>query len=320
VTTALLGVDVGGSGSRAVLLGPGGERRTLEGARAGVTAAGSSVPATVLGLVEAAVRTWPDETAVIGGVGVGATGLGTLVRDPSGFGRELASVVGRAADGAAPRVAVAIDAVTAHLGALGGDPGAVVALGTGAIAIGGDGRGGWRRVDGWGHLLGDRGGGAWIGLHGLDAAMRAHDGVDASGATLLDRARGRLGEPETWPQQLYTRDDRAGVLAGFAEDVAAAAADGDARARDILAAAGVEAARSAVAALGNDLPPVVAGTGGVFRIPLVAEAFADAVRAARPDAVLREPAGGPVDGALVLAGRAADGEARGLPGFVWTTP
>jgi len=59
-------------------------------------------------------------------------------------------------------VALVADAVTAYAGALRARPGAVVAAGTGLIAIGTD-LTGWRRADGWGHLLGDCGGGAWIG-------------------------------------------------------------------------------------------------------------------------------------------------------------
>lgn len=327
--TFLLGIDIGGSGSRVALLGPDGARRTLEGPRVGVTAGGSSVPEAVLALVDAARGAWPNEVAELAGVGVGATGLATLVADP---GAVVSAVAGRLrvrsgqTDAAGspspgrPAVAVTVDAVTAHLGALGGDAGAVVALGTGAIAIGGDGLGAWRRVDGWGHLLGDRGGGAWIGMRGLDAAVRALDGVDPSGAALLDLARARFGEPATWPRQLYTRDDRAGVLAGFASAVAEAADAGDARARGILSDAGDEAARSVVAALGDDLPSVVAGTGGVFGAPEVRESFERAVRAARPDADLRAAAGGPLDGALVLADRVAHGTIVGVPGFTWIAP
>lgn len=327
--TFLLGIDVGGSGSRVALLGPAGQRHTLEGSRIGVTAGGSSVPDAVLALVDSAQRTWPSEVADLAGVGVGATGLATLVADPAAVASSIATRLrassastdatgSRSAIG--PAVAVAVDAVTAHLGALGGDAGAVVALGTGAIAIGGDGHGSWRRVDGWGHLLGDRGGGAWIGMRGLDAAVRSLDGVDPSGAALLRLARGRFGEPATWPRQLYTRDDRAGVLAGFASAVAEAADAGDARARDILSDAGEEAARSVVAALGDDLPPVVAGTGGVFGAPAVRTAFERAVRAARPDVDLRAAAGGPIEGALILADRVARGAIGGVPGFTWIAP
>lgn len=324
--TFLLGIDIGGSGSRVALLGPAGERRTLEGPRIGVTAGGSSVPDAVLALVDAAHEAWPADIAGLAGVGVGATGLATLVADP---GAVATSIVGRLATTSGttdtagsrsanrPAVAVAVDAVTAHLGALDGDAGAVVALGTGAIAVGGDGLGSWRRVDGWGHLLGDRGGGAWIGLRGLDAAVRAFDRVDPAGAALLELARNRFGDPTTWPRQLYTRDDRAGVLAGFASAVAEAAAAGDVRARGILSDAGEEAARSVVAALGDDLPPVVAGTGGVFAAIGVREAFERQVRVARPGVDLRAAAGGPLEGALILAERAVRGAIVDVPGFTW---
>src|SRR5699024_4099750 len=77
----------------------------------------------------------------------------------------------------------------------GGVPGASSSLGTGAIAVGWDGEDGWRRVDGWGHLLGDRGGGAWLGMRGLNRARAALDGTDAARAALLRAATWRLGEP-----------------------------------------------------------------------------------------------------------------------------
>ncbi|WP_350348940.1 BadF/BadG/BcrA/BcrD ATPase family protein [Agromyces sp. G08B096] len=339
---SLLGIDIGGSGSRvAVLPLGGGPRLELAGERAGVTAEGSSVPATALALVRAARAAWPAETARIEGVGLGATGLGTLVADPAALatelGAELASDRGSGADasrptfagtdaspspqpsGSRPRVAVAIDAVTAHLGALAGRPGAIVALGTGAIAFGTDGADIWRRVDGWGHLLGDRGGGAWIGLRGLETAMRAHDGVDTAGTALLAAAVARFGEPMTWPAQLYTRHDRAGVLASFAPDVTAVAADGDAAATAILTDAGTEAARSGIAALAPGLPPRIAATGGLLAAggPLVA-AFRDTIVGAWPDVELVEPAGDPLDGALRLAELAAAGGIRTHAPYVWT--
>ena len=115
---------------------------------------------------------WPD--AAVAGVGIGATGLASLVAAPDAALRRLAD-----AAGGAP-VALAIDAVTAHLGALAGRGGAVVAVGTGAIAIGTDLGERWKRVGGWGHLWDDRGSGAWIGIEALKAAhphaRRADDG------------------------------------------------------------------------------------------------------------------------------------------------
>lgn len=314
----VVGIDVGGTGSRLALRGPGGPRREIAGERVGVSAAGSSLGDVLRGLVRAAAAAWPDDVARVTGVGVGATGVASLVDRPAELVAALRDELARwPATGGAPRLAVAADAVTAHLGALGGAGGAVVALGTGAIAVGSDGQSSWRRVDGWGHLLGDRGGGAWVGRRALEAALRTHDGVDGTGAALLAAARRRFGDPATWPAQLYPRPDRAGVLAGFAADVAAVAASGDPVARGLLAEAGTEAARSALAALGDDLPPRVAPTGGLFRAGgALVEAF-EAHLATGPGVVIAGAQGDPLDGALLLAERAAAGRVVPVPGLVW---
>ncbi len=105
------------------------------------------------------------DTAVIGAAGMASLGDALRAELPDALARELG----------VRRAALAADAVTAYVGALGPRPGAVIAAGTGLIAIGTD-LAGWRRADGWGHLLGDCGGGAWIGRAGLEAALRAHDG------------------------------------------------------------------------------------------------------------------------------------------------
>jgi N-acetylglucosamine kinase-like BadF-type ATPase len=322
--SVVLGIDIGGSGTRAVLaermrtdaaaltLGDG-----MTGDPIGVTAAGSTVPAAALALVRRAAEAWPDRMRHLTGVGVGATGLATLVERPA----DLVDAIAAEVDALTHRrvgVAVAIDAVTAHLGALDGEAGAIVALGTGAIAFGTDGADVWRRVDGWGHLVGDRGGGAWIGMQGLTAALRAHDGVDPAGTVLLDAAQRRFGDPLTWPAQLYTRDDRAGVLASFAADVAHAASAGDAGATAIMVQAGREAARSAVAALDPRLPPVVAATGGVFRPGgALALEFERAVTELRPSAEVRAPVGDPLRGAAILAERVAAGRIATHAPYVW---
>uniref|UniRef100_UPI003899EE6E BadF/BadG/BcrA/BcrD ATPase family protein n=1 Tax=Mycobacterium sp. HUMS_1102779 TaxID=3383487 RepID=UPI003899EE6E len=65
------------------------------------------------------------------------------------------------------RIAVTSDAVLAHAGALGGEPGVVLVAGTGVVALAIDANGALRTADGWGPWLGDEGGGAWIGAAGL---------------------------------------------------------------------------------------------------------------------------------------------------------
>ncbi|WP_278237450.1 BadF/BadG/BcrA/BcrD ATPase family protein [Isoptericola sp. AK164] len=307
-----MGVDLGGSGSRVALnRGDDGPREELVGPPIAVGETGATVPGLLQHLLREAATRWPVELSQVTGVGVGATGLASLVESPSAVAEQVRTALD------AP-VVVAIDAVAAHLGALAGAEGAVVALGTGAVAIGRGADGRWRRVDGWGHLLGDRGGGAWLGRRGLEAALRAYDGVDDAGSALLAAGRRRLGEPVTWPAQLYPRADRAAVLAGFAPDVVAAAATGDEAARALLTEAGREAADSVLAALDPETTPRVALTGGLARAGGdLSAGFSARVAQRRPDVVVRPPAGDPLDGAMHLARRAARGTIVTQEGFVW---
>lgn len=68
------------------------------------------------------------------------------------------------------------DAAIAHSGAFSGGEGIVLSAGTGAIAFGQDKYGEQFYADGWGPLLGDEGGGYWIGMEALRAVCRATDG------------------------------------------------------------------------------------------------------------------------------------------------
>ncbi|WP_169053955.1 BadF/BadG/BcrA/BcrD ATPase family protein [Agromyces sp. H66] len=320
----VLGVDVGGTGSRAALeplepsdpLDPrgngGAERRALEGGRVAVASGGSTAPEIIAELIEQVRAQWPD--AAIAAVGIGATGLASLVTSPGAALERL----GRATGGAP--LALAIDAVTAHLGALGGRPGAVVAVGTGAIAIGTDLRTHWRRVGGWGHLWDDRGSAAWIGIEALKAAIQTHDGITDDARALLDAAVDRFGPAHSWPGHLLTREDRAGRLAGFARDVAGLAASGDDASTDIMRRAGAAVAATLAAALDPALPQTASGVGGVFAADgAFTASFEQEFARLAPDAELVAPAGTPLDGAVRLARLVAAGDMpAGHPPFLWT--
>ncbi|WSJ83535.1 ATPase [Streptomyces sp. NBC_01304] len=229
-------------------------------------------------------------------VAIGAAGMATL-----GDGLRATLPGALEAEFGVRRLVLAADAVTAYAGALGQRPGAVVAAGTGMIALGTD-LGAWRRADGWGHLLGDCGGGAWIGRAGLDAAMRAHDGRRGGSAALLARAEEVFGGPVTeLPGRLYPRTDRPAVLASFAPEVARCA-PADPVADGILrdAAGHIAAAAAAVCPVGTDCE--VALTGGLFKLgdPLLTplkEELAGQLPYARPVSA----AGDPLSGSLALA-------------------
>lgn len=315
----VLGIDIGGTGGRAAiepLAGAFGEERVLlSGPPVAITAGGSSALGVTGALIEEARSALEDSRpgARIAAVAIGATGIASLVTNPAASLAALSE-----AAGGAP-VALAIDAVTAHLGALAGEAGAVVAVGTGTIALGTDLHGVWRRVGGWGHLYDDRGSGAWIGIEGLKAAIQTHDGVTADASALLSAAESRFGAAPSWPAQLYTRDDRGAVLAGFAADVAGLAALGDPVAARIMSEAGAHVARTLAAALDPALPRRAAGVGGVFAAggEFTAAFTAEFARLA-PDASLVVGSSTPLDGAVRLARLIAAGELpAGHPPFLW---
>ncbi|MFC9185158.1 N-acetylglucosamine kinase [Streptomyces globisporus] len=251
----------------------------------------------------------------VAAVAVGAAGMATLGK------RLRAELPGALADAlGVRRVALAADAVTAYAGAVGQRPGAVVAGGTGMIALGTDLKE-WRRADGWGHLLGDSGGGAWIGRAGLDAAMRAHDGRRGGSAALLDRLRAVFGPAEALPGLLYPRSDRPAVLASFAPEVAACAG-ADPVAADILRQAAGHIAEAAAAVCPVPAAPhgeageddgagEVALTGGLFRMgePLIAPLREELARLL-PGARVSTATGDPLTGALRIAGALAGGDLR----------
>jgi N-acetylglucosamine kinase-like BadF-type ATPase len=312
----VLGVDSGGSGLRIALADasrPGEAPETVgtvassepvrtgsEGIDAGHMLA-QLVPAARGLLADAG-----EEGGRLGAVCVGAAGMATLggalrAALPEALTREFGT----------RHIALAADAVTAYAGALGERPGAVVAGGTGLIAMGTDLRS-WQRADGWGHLLGDCGGGAWIGQAGLQSAMRAFDGREGGSEPLRERAEARFGAPLSGlPAQLYPRTDRPAVLASFAPDVAACAGDGDPVAGALMRSAAREIAAAAAAVCPSAEGAAVALTGGLFHIgaPLLEPLRAE-LAGKVPHARIRSSEGGPVDGALLVAARLTEGALR----------
>jgi N-acetylglucosamine kinase-like BadF-type ATPase len=242
------------------------------------------------------------DAAAVGAAGFATLGAALRAELPGALRRELG--IGR--------LALAADAVTAYAGALGPRPGAVLAAGTGLIAMGTDLRR-WRRADGWGHLLGDCGGGAWIGRAGLEAALRAYDGRPRGSRRLLARAEEVFGPMHGLPGKVYPRPDRPAVLASFAPQVAGCA-DSDPVAADILRAAARHMAESAVAVCPADGEPEVALTGGLFKLgdPLVVPLEEELSRRL-PHARRVPAAGDPLEGAVRIASDLATG-ALTLPG------
>ncbi|GAB3073627.1 N-acetylglucosamine kinase [Pedococcus soli] len=283
-------VDIGGSGLRVQLshgTGPG-PVRTAPGVRiqpGGIDVSALAVAARALVADELPMQ---DPDVVVWSM----RGL-LFLADRTEVMRIVRSSFG------ARRTVVVSDAVANLVGALDGlRPGAVVAAGTGAVAFGTDFAETWRRVDGWGHVLGDVGSGAWLGLEGLRAALRSSDGLPSGSSALLEAARPSFGEPTTWPRQVMNAPDAPERLAGFAPAVAAAAIDGDPVATALCAHAG-EGLADALGAAASGLPdPVLVATGGVLAAAPVRTALKR--RLARDGRVLAPALGGALDGARLL--------------------
>ncbi|WKU48096.1 BadF/BadG/BcrA/BcrD ATPase family protein [Streptomyces sp. VNUA116] len=331
-TGHVLGVDSGGSGIRVALRPVPGSGPDLTWSSSAPVAVGER-GVDARGLLSQVLPAARSLLARAGAqhceaVCVGAAGMVSL-------GADLRAVLPSALHEAlgVRRLALASDAVTAYAGALGQRPGAVVAAGTGLIAVGTDltAEGGWRRADGWGHLLGDCGSGAWIGRAGLEAAMRAYDGRAGGSPALLERLREVFGPPPELPAALYPRADRPAVLASFAPEVSRCA-PGDPVAADILRRAARHIAEAAAAVCpapgpgpGRGATPAATGrqagladpadevygaggacdvaiTGGLLRLgtPLLAP-LREELQLQLPHACPVAAAGEPLDGALCVA-------------------
>lgn len=228
------------------------------------------------------------------------------VHAPSREAQQVAAMLRDLVD--ADRVVVTSDMVTTYCGALGLVPGAVVAAGTGSIAMGLSAEGQVTRVDGWGYLLGDEGSGYAVGSRGLRSALCAVDGR-AGSERLRSLAAARFGGIDAVVRAVYGSEVPARVVAAFSRDVAKAAAEGDAEAATIWSEAGRELARTVVAAttaLAGPAPTTMSWAGGLFDVgALLLDSFSEEVRRLAPSARLQPPTSDALAGGLLLASQPA---------------
>ncbi|MFD1723051.1 N-acetylglucosamine kinase [Amnibacterium endophyticum] len=195
------------------------------------------------------------------------------------------------------------DMIAGWAGSLGGEDGVNVVAGTGSIAYG-EWRGDGARAGGWGEVFGDEGSGYWTAIRGLNVFSRMADGRLPAGP-LHDAMRAAVGVDSDLDVVGVVIDGWAGDrgrVAALSRVVTAAAADGDAAARDVVTEAGQELAALAVAvrdrigAAGDRVP--LSYSGGMFSDPGVLAAFRGALGEGWD---LREPVAGPGVGAALYA-------------------
>ena len=291
--TGVLAIDLGKTGCRAVLFTDGVRGGEVCGPGA-VGLADIGGVARAMHAITAATRGW----AAVDAVGAGLAGL----RGVGARASELAAAL--TARFGTDQIVLTDDMTTSHAGALGGAPGAVLAAGTGSVALGVTPSGDSHYVDGWGYLLGDDGSGFAVGRAGLRSALCAHDGRGGS-AALHARATARFGNLEGLPSVVHGSDNPPGCIAAFARDVAEAAHAGDPVARGIWADAGRALARTAAAALsGGSVATAFACTGGLMQVgDLLTEPLDAQLARLAPGVRRRAPLGDALDGAHLLLTR-----------------
>ncbi|MEN3266623.1 BadF/BadG/BcrA/BcrD ATPase family protein [Pseudonocardia sp.] len=294
----VIGIDIGGSKTHGV--------RSADGVRVAEAVAGSANIAAV-GVAEAG-RQLDALLADLDPAGVDAVCAGAAGADGTASVGSLERLLADRVPGA--RVLVVHDARLV-LAAAGLDDGVALISGTGSVAWGSRSDGTEARAGGWGHLLGDEGGGYRIALDAVRHALDRMDAglpVDTLTAALLEHCG--LTTREQLIDHVYDTQDRR-YWAERAGAVAELADRGDAAATSIL-----DMAADALAALATRVldrldghGPVVLGGGVAVHQPRLQRAVRDRL----PDVEVRVLTEAPVTGAVRLAAALADPEQGSHP-------
>ncbi|MCG6957471.1 MAG: hypothetical protein LJF04_15890 [Gemmatimonadetes bacterium] len=258
----VIGVDGGGTRTRAVVLDRDGKE--VARAEGDAAVADAAAPAPAASAVAAVCSAASRAAGIDLPVNVVWAGL-------SGAGREAARSaveveLGRT--GVARVARVGTDVLAAFHDAFADGPGVLLIAGTGSIAWGRaeDGREG--RVGGWGRHIGDEGSAYAIGMDALRRVAKNADGR-APETALREAILSHLNLAEVDDLVQWTGTAERAKVAELAPVVAASATTGDGAAEEIIHHALDELERHVLAVLENlgpwHTPPRVALAGGLLR-------------------------------------------------------
>lgn len=171
----LIGVDGGGSGTRALVQRTSGE--AVGTGAAGPSALGQGIPQAWDHILSAIRRAF-----AAGGESVPGWGRCALAAGLSGVSHAPWRDAFLARDPGFGQLDLESDSFTMLLGAHGGAPGAIVIAGTGSIAEALRADGSRATVGGWGFRVDDEGSGGWLGLQAVRHGLAAFDGRAHAGA------------------------------------------------------------------------------------------------------------------------------------------
>ena len=292
-TPLILCVDGGGSGSRARLADANGN------AVAEATG-GPCNPTTDLAAALAAISQLWRDTAGQAGINPTETDRHHLAVGGAGLVMPEARHAFASALPAFASTTIVTDGYAALIGAGGGRPCCLIAMGTGAVGHKLMADGSSFQRDGWSWLGGDRGSGAWIGRQAIEHTLMARDGVLAAGelAKAVDRVIG-IGEGAVLAFLAKLTPERAAALAPL---VISASQAGDTAASNILQRASAHAA-----ALVRCLDP--APDEPVYLVGGLADVLKDRIES-RIGRRFDAPQGDALDGCFLIASGQAPVEVR----------
>jgi N-acetylglucosamine kinase-like BadF-type ATPase len=309
----VMGIDAGGTKTVCVLAD--GHGHVVSEGRGG----GANLQASGELEVEKVLHAVMEEAIGERDVQPAAICLGIAGVDPESDAAAVRGIMRRI--GFKARTLVVNDALIALVAGAGELPGVVIVAGTGSIAYGRDAANRAARAGGWGYVLGDEGGGFWIGRAALNAVVREFDGRGPR--TLLTElvlAHMRLGNPTELIHAVYGGGLHRNTIAGVASVVQRAADAGDAVAADIVTRAGVELSAAAASVIERlemrgGLFPILL-SGGVFRgVPSLVSQVATRLVEVAPRSEVRLLDVEPAAGAVTLALATAQGR-RAVPSYL----
>ena len=298
----LLGIDAGGTKTRAILVD---EQGGLVGY--GESSAGNpnnvGAAKACQAYLEACQRAWENAGRSRGEVACAYLACAGIKTDDDADEMKTQAISLGLAE--PEKLFVGNDLEAALAGALASKPGIALVAGTGSFCLGRDATGKMTHCGGWGWILDDVGSASWLGIQGIRAAVRSSDGR-AEKTSLLGIAMQRYdaSTPDALQQAVYAREQPRD-LASFASELIAAASAGDEASLSILkeGATGLAQLVSSVAARlsWQSGPKVVlcgsAARGGPPYQPMIEAAISQAT----PGALIKDPILSPVAGAALLA-------------------
>ncbi len=299
----VIGIDGGGTNTRAALLAETGEVLGIGLAGpsnyddVGVDIAQRNIGAAVRKAWQQAGRKGrPTDAAFLGMAGV-------VSDDDRATIRQMAEQLHLAPP---DRIGVDHDIRIALAGGLAGQPGIALIVGTGSSCYGRTADGRYWRAGGWGHLLDDYGSGYYLGLQAMVAAVRAADGRGPQ-TRLLPLVMESLGlrDINELMRRLYYEGMSRAAIAAIGPKVLDIAAQGDLVAEAILQR-GIEELLLMVKTVAKQLKFLPGSfrltyTGGIAQSPIFQRHFRAALRHRLPTCQLVPPILPPVLGAALLA-------------------